>query len=259
MNAPAVLLKLSQRFHTLRRRHLAVRIGIAIAVSVIALSLAWIVLAGCDYVWELPFSWRLAAAGVAVGAVVLWLGWQFFQAVHQTRTRSFATLLEKSFTEFGQRIRTVLDTVDGRVEGPSVMLAALGHQTLGRWETSTPDRILPLRKLLIGIALGVLALVAAALLYHSGSQWQTAMLRAAGRDIPYTTFQVIPGNQTILEGLPVEVKLRLEGRTKRDVALRYRPLSFESAGEEAAESELEGWIELELPLPSMTQPCSPRS
>lgn len=246
MNAPAVLLKISQRFHTLRRRHLAVRIGIAVAVSVVALALAWIILAGCDYLWELPIAWRRGVAGVAVGVVGLGLVWQLFQAVRQTRTRTFAALLETSFAEFGQRIRTVLDTVDGRVGGPSVMLAALGHQTLGRWETSTPDRILPLRKLLIGIALAIMAMVAAAAFYHAGSQWRTAMLRAAGSDVPYTTFQVIPGNQTILEGLSIEVALRLEGRTNRDVTLHYRPLPFEAAGEAAETSVPEDWIELEL-------------
>lgn len=246
MNAPAVLMKLSQRFHTLRRRHMSVRLGTVLLVTVAALLATWMVLGGCDYLWELSLQTRQIVGGVALAMVLLGFVWQTYRVLRETRKRTFATLLETSFEEFGQRIRTVLDTVEGRVDGPSVMLAALGHQTLGRWETSTPDRILPIRKLLLSLALCIMMAVAASFLYVAGDQWHTAMLRAAGKDVPYTTFQVIPGNDSILEGLPLEVALRLKGRIDRDVALRYRTLPFEAAGESSAESDDQPWTELEL-------------
>ncbi|RCS43539.1 hypothetical protein DTL42_18760 [Bremerella cremea] len=249
MNAPAVLIKLSQRFHTLRRRHMAVQIGIASSLLVVALLGAWGVLAGCDYVWELPLTTRRVAAAVVVVGILLGFSWQIYRIVRGTRARSFATLLEKSFEPFGQRIRTVLDTVAGRVEGPAVMLTALGHQTLGRWETTTPERIVPLRKLLIGVFLVVLASVGVAVLFFTSDQWQTALLRSTGRDLPYTTFHVQPGNHSILEGLPVEVALTLDGRIQRDVTLRYHSLPFEAAGEISSAAEKPAWVELEL-LPS---------
>ncbi|MBI1246244.1 hypothetical protein GC197_00180 [bacterium] len=246
MNAPAVLTKLSQRFHTLRRRHMAVRIGIVAALTTMALLSAWIVLACCDFAWELPLETRRIAVAGILAAVSVGLLWRLVRVIHETRQKSFAALLETSFEEFGQRIRTVLDTVDGRVDGPAVMLAALGHQTLGRWETTAPNRILPLWKLLVAVVLGIVAIATTLLMFNAGDQWQTAMLRATGRDLPYTTFSVTPGNDHVLEGTPLEVSLRLRGRTNRDVALRYCQIPFESAGENAEKEAPGEWIELGL-------------
>ena len=138
MNAPIVTFKVARQFHELRRRCLGVRIGIAIAMAVTALMLIWMVLAACDYIWEWSITWRKAGLLIASGAILVGFAQRLYTVARDTRQRKFAAQLEHSFEGFGQRIRTVLDSVNGRISGPDEMLTALGHQTLGRWETLTP-------------------------------------------------------------------------------------------------------------------------
>ena len=261
MNAPAVSVEVFQRFHALRRRHLLVRLGIAITIAAVALLAIWVALAVTDYYWELPLAWRRGGAAVGIAIVTLWLTHCLFRIVRETRQRRFAGRLEGSFIEFGQRIRTVLDTVEGRVSGPTAMLAALGHQTLGRWETSTPSRIIPTRTLLVSGTTCLLAIGSAASLFHASQDWQAAMRRALAGDVAYTSLTVAPGEATVLEGSPVEVSLVLDGRTNRQVNLRYRKLADNDANEGSSGPVKIEWIESELlpEEPPTGEPLNPRS
>jgi hypothetical protein len=253
MNATVVTFKVAKRFHELRRRYFGVHIGITIASAVSALVLIWMMLSACDYVWEWSLSWRKTGYLAGLGAVAVGFAHRLFLVTRATRQRKFAAQLEHSFEGFGQRIRTVLDTVDGRVSGPDEMLAALGHQTLGRWETLTPAQLIPSRALL-GVGLICLAaMLVAATMFVGGGDVRVSMLRALGQEIPYTTVEVTPGNARLLEGAAVEVSLELQGRTNRDVMLRYRRL--EGSAELAANAEPSSaqdipaepqWIESEL-------------
>ena len=224
MNAPVVTLKVAKRFHELRRRFLGVHIGITIASALMALLLIWMVLAACDYFWEWSLSWRKTGYLAGLGAVAVGFAHRLYLIAHTTRQRKFAAQLEHSFEGFGQRIRTVLDTVDGRVSGPDEMLAALGHQTLGRWETLTPTQLIPSRALVAVCLTCLVTMALTASLFVGGSDIRIAMLRALGQEIPYTTLAVMPGDARLLEGTAVEVSLELQGRTNRDVMLRYRHL-----------------------------------
>lgn len=133
------------------------------------------------------------------------------------------------------------------------MLTALGHQTLGRWETLTPAQLIPSRKLTaaVVVCLAITTLVIG--LFISGGDLRTAMLRALGQEIPYTSMSVSPGDARLLEGSPVELSLALTGRTNRDVMLRYREIPNQEivgevakAGGDAAEAAPIEWIESEL-------------
>jgi hypothetical protein len=252
MNAPAVSLNVAQRFHELRRRYLSVRITIAIAVAIVSIIGLWLALAIGDYLWEWSFGWRSFGILTAVIGVTAWASNLLYGILRDTRQRKFAALLEDSFEDFGQRIRTVLGTVDGNVEGPDEMLTALGHQTLGRWETTSPSQMIPSKKMLIAVAAAVMASVGAGLLYLGGGEFRVAMGRALGQDTPYTNMKVMPGDAKVLEGSLVEVSLQLTGRTDRDVSLRHRYLTNPSGDESENESETAGqvvedeWIETEL-------------
>ncbi|MFK8112420.1 MAG: DUF4175 family protein [Rubripirellula sp.] len=253
MNAPAVSFNVAKRFHELRRRYLSVRIGIAFAVAVAALISVWLVLASCDYVWEWSLLSRKTAMLIGSVSVGAWLVSRLYLIVRDTRQRKFAAQLEAEFEEFGQRIRTVLDTVDGRVEGPDEMLTALGHQTLGRWETLTPAQMVPARSLVVAGIAAIGGLVLSAVLFFAGSDMSTAMKRVLGQPIPYTKLTVAPGDSKVLEGAPMSVSLQLTGRTDRDVTLRYRHLLLledlvdvaDVPEGEVAEEKIE-WVESEL-------------
>ena len=127
-----------------------------------------------------------------------------------TRQRSFAGILERTFDDFGQRIRTVLETIDGRVGGPEEMLVALGNQTLGRWELVSPDttRSDPSachrgRRLHAHDGRHAFRLFAGrGLAKGDGS-------RLGEWSVAYTDLRVTPGDTRLLEGTPVEVALEL--------------------------------------------------
>ncbi len=238
MNAPAVSFEVAKRFHSLRHQYLVVRLAIILALTVTGLLAIWFALAACDFILELPLSWRKVGLASSVAVVAVWFGNRIYASARNAQQKPFANLLERSFADFGQRIRTVLDTATGRVSGPGEMLAALGHQTLGRWETLSPSRLLPMRLLTACCAVCSAAIVATIVGFSVGGDFRTAMMRAIGNDLPYTSMTVVPGNGRILEKMPVEVSLQLSGRVNREVTLRHRAV--------VAQAEPQDWIESEL-------------
>ena len=222
MNAPAVNLDVAEKFHNLRRRYFFVRIAIALAIVVASAVVGWIALATADYYWELGSGWRQIGLSALLLSTIGLIGWQVYNAIRSGQKRHFASTLENEFEDFGQRIRTVLDTVDGKVDGPEQMLSALGHQTLGRWETLSPSQLIPSGRLIgIAVSAGLACCLASGLLF-SGSDWSKAMRRSLGSNVAYTQLMVQPGNTKVVEGQPLSVALDLIGRTNRDVMIRYR-------------------------------------
>ncbi|MEZ6129494.1 MAG: hypothetical protein R3C59_12495 [Planctomycetaceae bacterium] len=255
MSTPSVTLEVVDRFDGLRRRYLVTRLGIVVSASVATFLLLWLLVAVVDFFLELPFTWLRTAMSVSVSGTVVWLVSRCVSIVRDARSKPFAGLLERSFDGFGQRIRTVLDTVSGRVRGPEEMLTALGNQTLGRWETLSPGQLVPWRRLLTATVICALTGGLAGMVYSGGSDMTIAMKRALGNDIAYTTLHVEPGNSRILEGLPVNVSLQLKGRTNRDVMLRHRVLNPESVDSDSTAPE---WTETEMQNAGQQQSASRR-
>ncbi|MCS7467693.1 hypothetical protein NZK35_13650 [Stieleria sp. ICT_E10.1] len=257
MNAPDVAYQVARQFTALRRRYLTVRLATVVSIAGVFLLAVWVLLGMIDYRWEWPHTWRTTAMMTAIGIAGGLLIWQAIRLFRLTRQRSFAGIVERSFDDFGQRIRTVLDTVDGRVQGPDEMLTALGNQTLGRWESVTPARLIPVRSLWLALTACAATAVLLLGLFGAGGDRRLAILRAIGIDRPYTTLMVTPGDITLLEGTPVDVSLELVGRTDRDVLLRYRELrpiktdaietdSTQSETTDAAAAPEPEWIESEV-------------
>lgn len=243
MHAPAITFEVANRFHSLRRRYLAARLIACLCFGGAALLLGWMALVVCDYVWELPLVARRAlmvSLGVIVGASTLW---RSILILSDARSGRFVARLERNFELLGQRLRTLLETVDGRWRAPEAMLSALGHQTLGRWETVQPAQVIP-RRLVVAATCcaGFMACVALAGFFLAGDEWRTAMLRALGGEVPYTQLVVAPGDARLLEGAELSVRLELQGRTNRDCMLRHRS------------SDSSDWTETTLqPLPDQPQ------
>ncbi|TWU11053.1 DUF4175 family protein [Allorhodopirellula heiligendammensis] len=250
VSIPPVSWEVAERFHSLRRRYFAVDTAIATVLAGIMIGCLWLLLAAGDYVWE--WSQRVRMIGLAGGGLVIFAWWirRLIAGFIGTRERPFANRLEHVFGDFGQRIRTVLDTVEGRVQGPQAMLAALGHQTLGRWETLTPTTLIPSRALVIGGCGLLFVSMAAVCTFFASNQWRTALLRSLGMNLPYTTMTVSPEDTRVLEGSDVSVSLELQGRLDRDVVLRYRDVPVVDApvaAETDSQSESESaWVETEL-------------
>lgn len=231
MSTPTVTLEVTERFYALRRKYLAFRIAIASAVAIAILLITWMLLSILDYFFELPLLWRQIGMSASIASVSVWYFSRLVVIFKDAREKQFAGLLERSFDGFGQRIRTVLDTAKGRISGPEEMLAALGHQTMGRWETLSPQQLVPVRGLLTSAAIGIAVILLTGGLYFRGGDWEIAMQRALGKQLPYTTFSVEPGDRRVLEGLSVNLSLVLSGRTNRDVVLKYRFLEPENNSE----------------------------
>ncbi len=225
MITSAVTFEVAQRFHSLRHRYLFVRLAAGLVVALAALALSWLALALCDLLWE----WQLAVRRVlfvgACATVLVGLGYYGTQTVIDSRQRRFASVLENRFATFGQRLRTVLENVEGRLRAPEAMLAALGNQTLARWETESPTQILPTRFAVIVGLLGfcISAASLGGLIFEN--DWRVALLRAAGQDRPYAISTVLPGNVKLLEGSALTLSMELQGRPQHSVILRHRNAS----------------------------------
>lgn len=222
MHSQAITLEVAQRFHSLRRRFVITKLLATLAVSIALFATGWSILAVGDYLWEWPaVARRILIALTGVGAVA-WLCIQGWGIARDSQQRRFVGRLEQRFGSLGQRLRTVLETVDGRLKAPAAMLAALGHQTLGRWETASPYQIVPHRFAIVAAIVSMAVTAVPLFCLSFPSDWRIAMLRAVGQDVPYTLLHVLPGDTRLLEGTPLTLTLELVGRTERGATLRYR-------------------------------------
>lgn len=244
MSAVSITSEVADRFHGLRRTYLLSQCAIALLTSIAGWLLGWGLLAAVDYQFELSLDIRRVVLTAFTSVAVLWFILRCVAVVRRAQTNLFASHLENTFGDFGQRIRTVLDTVAGRVNGPDEMVSALGHQTMGRWETLVPEQIVPRRALLFSAGVtAVLGCLCTALMMQAG-EWPIAMKRAVGGTDAYTQLEVIPGNHKLLEGTMADVSLTLTGRTDRKVSIRHRELF--AASEDGGEVKNGDWMESSL-------------
>ncbi|MDX1930042.1 MAG: hypothetical protein SFV81_26175, partial [Pirellulaceae bacterium] len=191
------------------------------AATIFAIGVScWALLALGDYLWEWPLLLRRVLASLAFCGVALFSVAKFWRLSSDASSGRFASRLEQRFDLLGQRLRTVLEATDGRLLAPEAMLSALGHQTLGRWETASPTAILPLRKAIITLSSGLTVSMLVLLAIAVSPDWRIASLRALGSERVYTELEVLPGNSRLLEGTVLRLGLQLHGRTDRKVTLR---------------------------------------
>ena len=234
--SPSVSFDVAQRFHSLRRNFALVRVCAEIGFLLAAALLAWLLLAAGDFVWEWPTAVRRVFMTLLAAAFCAAVVYRLYRVFSLNKQRQFASFLESRFPQFGQRLRTVLETIEGRVKGPEELLSALGHQTLGRWETAAPAAVVQKRNLAMAVT-GCVLLGITLFWLGQSQEWNIALGRALGYDQPYTTLIVTPENARIIEGQPVEVSLELKGRTNRSVTLLHRVIDEENAVD---------WLEVDL-------------
>lgn len=240
MNAEAITTSFAKRFQSLRRRYVLLSLGIWLSLLLATALTIWLVSAAYDYFFEASVGLRRIILAVAALAIISIAIPSLIKLLEKSRQYRFANLLEKTFCEFGQRLRTTLDVLAGRVRGPDAMLGALANQTLGRWETVQVRQILPTRGFFVSLGALLVLSLGVLTLTNSASHWRTAMLRAAGNDASYTDMKVYPGDKKVLEGADGAARLELIGRPRRDVAVRYRTTKAEG---DLIDNE---WIEASL-------------
>ena len=234
INTPAVTFEVTSRFQGLRKNYFLVRSVTCAATTLAIALLCWAVLAIGDYIWEWPLLLRRVFAAVSFAGLGIYFVFQLSRLFSDATTGRFASRLEQRFESLGQRLRTVLEAADGRLRAPDAMLSALGHQTLGRWETASPATILPLKAATAALASCLALLVLGLLAIAFSPDWRIASMRALGSERAYTELEVAPGNTRLLEGTILKLELQLHGRTDRKVTLKYR------------QSEEDSWIESDL-------------
>ena len=220
-----------ERLISLRFRWLTVKL-LTIMVAVLALlGCLWLVVAAMDYAFELSQSVRqnllligsligLAGSAILIGSVA-----------RTGKLRDLIRLLETRFPDFGQRLRTVLDIHEGRFDAPTPMQRVLGNQTLARWETNATNKMIAYQKLWQWVVFATMVMGLLFVSLATRNQWNLAVRRSLGADIPYTVFTVEPGSIEVLEGTDVELGLKLEGRLGRKVSGKWRKVGVESAAD----------------------------
>lgn len=240
---PAAIEQVGEKFFSLHKRYVLTRSVCEAATLITAGLVFWLVLALLDYVFELSLVTRQTSLGFLTFAAFVWAAFRVRAVMADANRKHFAGILESRFTDFGQRLRTILDSIEGRVSGPTEMLSALGNQALGRWETSAPRHILPVRT--TAVACGALLTIAASIgLLSRHAEWSTALQRTIGQDQPYTHLLVTTEDFRVIEGESIEVELLLAGRTDRDVMVRYRHAAVEHTAN--PDSQHAEWNEIDL-------------
>ena len=226
------------RLTSLRFRWLGVNFLTALVSVFALLGIFWFIVALIDYHFELAHGVRQYIAMVSWLVAVIGASALVGIVARNGGLKDLIRLLESRFSDFGQRLRTVLDIHDGRFNAPIPMQRVLGNQTLARWETSAPNRMIPYNKMWPRLALAMTLFGFLVLSLGMGNQWSTALRRSLGADIPFTVLTVEPGNTEVLEGTEVSLGLKLEGRLGRKVAGKWRKVG----GQVNAEAKT-NWIE----------------
>jgi hypothetical protein len=238
MSATELRQAFRQRFRAVAREIWSLHVGRGVALTAMVAAALVALVAGVDYVYELPWLARagLLAAGAAVVAV-LGARWIVRPALAWNRTR-VAAELEGLFPRLGQRVRTAAQhgprpaeelLRDGVSPG---LVAALEEETAERAKPLPFQAARPVRPLLLPAAL---ALVGIALLVCSAvyvPEWGTALGRVALAASPYTALTATPSATVVDEGADVDIQATMSGRAREAVVLHVR-----EAGEAAWRQE----------------------
>src|SRR5262245_25593641 len=207
------------RFDSLLGRLRRVRLGTALCLAAMGISLGIAALAAADYQWEFALGVRrILLIALAGGFAVLLVRsiWNVFSYCSAPTT---AAELESRFPELGQRVRTTLqyggetaETIAAEGVRPS-LVHALATETNDRTRPLSLDIVIPTKRFRIATGLTVVLVIILLLSAAIDREWRLALGRTLLADIPYTTLAVQPGSASIVEGGNLDIRLELLGRT----------------------------------------------
>src|SRR5579872_978232 len=218
-----------RRFDAVRARMLQVQMARAAIRSLLIVMSGVALLAGADFLWEMPLWVRgIGLFGTLTAVAGLAAYWIVTAVRHSNRPRT-AYEIEEHFPELGQSVRTAVQ-FGGRADDAvaaegvrSTLVDALEERIDAETQPLPIESIIPTRRLKIVLAMVVAVCVVLGGLFIADSEWNTAGKRAALlAELPYTQLSVTPGSAQIEQGKDFTIGVELSGRTKRNVTLWLR-------------------------------------
>src|SRR5215471_9515717 len=195
-----------QRFDAVRARMREVQVARAAIRALMLLVAGLALLAGADYLWELPLLVRqIGLYGLFAGVGVVTVYW-IVLAIHQSNRPRTAFEIEEHFPELGQSVRTAVQfggQSDDAVAAEGVrstLVDALEERIDAETGTLPLETVVPTGRLKAALAVVAAACVALGVMFVGSSEWNTATRRALLADSAYTHLTVTPGTTQVEEG-----------------------------------------------------------
>lgn len=217
------------RFEDLRRRlrrHLGWQ---TLTVLAICSLLGFVVVAGLDYRFELPWMLRAISIGSTSAAGLLLSVWLLIVGLASWSRYRTASAIERKFPELGQRVRTTVEYRGRSTE--QLKQAGVAPGLVRALETEAAvstlplplENLIPMKRLiaLTGFAFGIVGFVASAGMWHG--EWQTAMRRALLADESFTQLVLGTEDSIVDKGASLNLRVTVTGRPRDTVMLRTRP------------------------------------
>jgi len=205
-------------------------------------------LAGIDYLWEVPRLVReIGLFGLVAAALLLAAVW-VVAAVRRSNRPQTALEIEERFPELGQSVRTAVqfgDRADDAADGVRTSLVeALEEQIDVETRPLPLETVIPVGRLKIVLAVAAALVIVLGILFVGDPEWNTAGHRTLLEEQPYTKLSITPGDTEVDEGQMVTIGIELTGRTSRKVTLFTRKTDDPDAE----------WREQELSSGDLTSP-----
>ncbi len=237
-----------RRFDAVRWRMLEVQVARACLGALLLVIVGLAVLAGVDYLWEVPRIVREVGLYGLVSVALLVTAFWVVAAVRRSNRPQTAFEIEERFPELGQSVRTAVqfgDRADDAADGVRTSLVEALEEQIDIETRPLPlEAVIPVGRLKIALAVAAGLALLLGVLFVGDPEWNTAGHRTLLEEQPYTKLSVTPGDTEVDEGEMLTVGIELTGRTSRKVTLFTRA---------AADSDA-SWREQELSSDDVTSP-----
>jgi hypothetical protein len=198
---------------------------------------AFTTIAALDYLFELAYPLRAAAAALLIAAVALGTLAGAVQTMRRATDQNVAAEMENRFPELGQAVRTAVQYrgVASASGASPALVAAMQNDLEARTSVLPLDQALArgrTRRSVLALAAVAAVLLAAVAVSW---QWRLAAQRSLFGNEPFTRLAVSPGEAEVNEGSSLQIAATIEGRM-RPAVLMTRPATGASAP----------WLEREL-------------
>lgn len=258
-----------RRFDAVRARMLQVQVARAAIRSLMLLIAGLALLAGADYLWELPLVVRqIGLYGLLTGVGVATVYWIASAIARSNRPRT-AWEIEEHFPELGQSVRTAVqfggrsqDAVSG--EGVRVKLVEALEERIDIETRPLPlEEIVPSGRLKVALGVAVGLAIVLAALFITDREWNTAARRTLLTNDAYTELAVSPGTAQIEQGHDLAIGIGLTGRKLRDLTLWTRSADASEwqeykVGDDDLRKHESGSLQYEVVLPKIKEPLAYR-
>jgi hypothetical protein len=253
-----------RRFDAVRSRMLQVQVARAVLRSVLLVLAGLALLAGIDYLWEVPRLAREIGLVGLLGSAFFLTAWWIIAAFRFSNRPRTAFEIEEHFPELGQSVRTAVQfggKSDEAVaaDGVRSTLVCALEERIDVETTPLPiEAVIPTGRLKIATAVVIAACLVLGVLFVGSSEWNTAGRRTLLEEQPYTKLSVTPGNTQVELGKDLPIGIELSGRTSRQVTLLTRSADDPAAdwqeqkiSEEDLASSEAGLVRYEVVLPKI--------